>query len=87
MQFTRTPSIVYHILDGECLVMDASNETFHVLNPTAAWLLQICERPISVEQAVQNAIQEFDVPSGVNLAEEISLCLQELSAKGLVSLT
>lgn len=86
MHFIRTPSIVYNAVDDQYLALDASSGVMHVLNGTAGWLLSICEKPLTLEQTVQRAAENFDVPVEVDLTTEISTCLEELSHKGLITI-
>lgn len=85
--FQRSPAIVCKSVQDEYIVVDASNNSCHVLNSTAGWLLEICAEPVSLDEAIQKAQELYDLPAGSDIKQELMNCLLVMQAKGLMILT
>jgi hypothetical protein len=84
MEFKRRSHIMVSQVGEECLTLDASSGTCHVLNQTAGWLVSIADSFVSVESAVALARGDYEVLSGAGLAEEILEAVCMLESRGLL---
>ena len=76
----------YRIIDGEAVVVNLKDSTFHTLNPVATFIWGQIDGQIKVEQIIEKICQEFEVDW--DTAERDSQeFLGELISKGLVVLS
>jgi len=76
----------YRIIDGEAVVVNLKDSTFHTLNPVATFIWEQADGRIRVEQIIEKICHEFEVDW--DTAERDSLeFLGELISKGLLVLS
>jgi len=76
----------YRIIDGEAVVVNLKDSTFHTLNPVATFIWEQADGRIKAGQIVGKICQEFEVDW--HTAEKDCLeFLHELVSKGLVVLS
>jgi hypothetical protein len=71
-------------IGNECLALDGSTGSCHVLNETAGWLLSVSKDFVSLEHAVELARMRYTVPDDVDLAAEIEGVVLEMERRGIV---
>ena len=76
----------YRVIDGETVVVNLKDSTFHTLNPVATFIWEQADGRSKVEQIIEKIGQEFEVDW--DTAEKDCLeFLGELIRKGLVVLS
>ena len=76
----------YRIINGEAVVVNLKDSTFHTLNPVATFIWEQADGQIKVEQIIKKICQEFEVDW--DTAERDCLeFLGEMISKGLVVLS
>ena len=76
----------YRTIDGEAVVVNLKDSTFHTLNPVATFIWEQADGRIRTKQLIEKLCQEFEVDWGT--AEKDCLeFLGELVRKGLVVLS
>jgi hypothetical protein len=76
----------YRIINGEAVVVNLKENTFHTLNPVATFIWEQADGQIKAGQMIEKICQEFEVDW--NTAEKDCLdFLGELIGKGLVVLS
>jgi hypothetical protein len=76
----------YRIINGEAVVVDLKENTFHTLNPVATFIWEQADGRIKAGQMIERICQEFEVDW--ETAEKDCLeFLGELVRKGLVALS
>ena len=76
----------YRIIDGEAVVVNLKESTFHTFNPVATFIWEQADGKIKAGQIVEKICQEFEVDW--DTAEKDCLeFLNELISKGLVVLS
>ena len=86
MEFRRLESVVSSALGDECLALDGSSGSCHVLNETAGWLLSISKDFVSLGDAIALAKGRYAVPDDVDLAAQIEAVLLEMQGQGIVEM-
>ena len=76
----------YRTIDGEAVVVNLKDSTFHTLNPVATFIWEKADGRIKTKQLIEKMCQEFEVDK--DTAEKDCLeFLGELISKGLVVLS
>jgi hypothetical protein len=76
----------YRTIDGEAVVVNLKDSTFHTLNPVATFIWEQADGRIKAKEMIEKICQEFEVDWGT--AEKDCLeFLGELVRKGLVVLS
>jgi len=76
----------YRTIDGEAVVVNLRESTFHTLNPVATFIWEQADGRIKTKQLIEKICQEFEVDR--DTAEKDCLeFLGELIDKGLVVLS
>ncbi len=76
----------YRIIDGEAVVVNLKDSTFHTLNPVATFIWEKADGRVKVEQIIKEICQEFEVDR--DTAERDCLeFLDQLKSKILVVLS
>lgn len=76
----------YRTIDGEAVVVNLKDSTFHTLNPVATFIWEQADGRIKAKEMIEKICQEFEVDWGT--AEKDCLeFLGELISKGLVVLS
>ena len=76
----------YRIIDGEAVVVNLKDSTFHTLNPVVTFIWDKADGQIKAKQIIEKICQEFEVDC--DTAEKDCLeFLGELISKGLVVLS
>ncbi len=76
----------YRIIDGEAVVVNLKDSTFHTLNPVATFIWEKADGQFRVEQIIEKICEEFEVDW--DIAERDCLeFLSELASKALVVLS
>ncbi len=76
----------YRVIDGEAVVVNLKDSTFHTLNSVATFIWEQADGRIKAEQIIEKICQEFEVDW--DTAERDCLeFLAELISKGLVILS
>jgi len=75
----------YRIVDGEAVVVNLKDSTFHTLNPVATFIWEQADGQIKAEQIIEKICQEFEVDR-VTAEKDCLEFLGELISKGLVVL-
>jgi hypothetical protein len=76
----------YRIINGEAVVVNLKDSTFHTLNPVATFIWEKADGQIKTKQIIEEICQEFEVDW--DTAERDCLeFLGELVNKGLVVLS
>lgn len=87
MQFKRVSHVVPNYIKDECLVLDGSNGSCHILNETAGWLLHISKEDfVDLEQVATLARKDFLVPTGINVQDEIRQIVLSMEQSGIVEI-
>ena len=74
----------YRIIDGEAVVVNLDNSTFHIFNSLATFIWQQADGKTTINQIIEKVIQEFEVEQDV--AEKDCLeFLDDLIGKNLVT--
>ncbi len=76
----------YRIIDGEAVVVNLKDSTFHTLNPVATFIWEKADGRVKVEQIIKEICQEFEVDWGT-AERDCREFLGELASKGLVVLS
>jgi uncharacterized protein len=71
-------------LDGEKVVYDPRTHEVSVLNPTAAFIFELCDGEHSVEEILEALAARYDAPRDV-LGQDLDGVLVELAGKSLVA--
>jgi hypothetical protein len=76
----------YRIINGEAVVVNLKDSTFHTLNPVATFIWEQADGQIKTKQIIEKICQEFEVDW--DTAERDCLeFLGELISKGIVVLS
>ena len=76
----------HRIIDGEAVVVNLTDSTFHTLNPVATFIWQQADGQTSVKEIAQKVCQEFEADR--DTAEKDSLeFISELVNKGMLILS
>ena len=76
----------YRTINGEAVVVNLKDSTFHTLNPVATFIWEQADGQTKTEQMIEKICQEFEVDR--DTAEKDCLeFLGELVSKGLVVLS
>ena len=76
----------YRVINGEAVVVNLKDSTFHTLNPVATFIWEQADGRINAKQMIEKICQEFEVDR--DTAEKDCLdFLGELIRKGLVVLS
>jgi hypothetical protein len=76
----------YRTIDGEAVVVNLKDSTFHTLNPVATFIWEQADGRIKAKEMIEKICQEFEVDWGT--AEKDCLeFLGELVREGLVVLS
>ncbi len=76
----------YRVIDGEAVVVNLKESTFHTFNPVATFIWEQADGQTKTEQMIKKICQEFEVDW--DTAERDCLeFLGELIRKGLVALS
>jgi len=73
------------LIDGEAVVVNLKDSTFHTLNPVATFIWEQADGQIKAEQIIEKICQEFEVDR-VTAEKDCLEFLGELISKGLVVL-
>jgi hypothetical protein len=85
MKAWRIPEdVVFRDLDGEGVVLNLATGTYFGLNPTATRVWHLIQEGKSSDEIVGALVDEFEVTDAAARAD-VSALLDELTAKGLVS--
>ena len=76
----------YRIIDGEAVVVNVKDSTFHTLNSVATFIWEQADGRIKAEQIIEKICQEFEVDWGTAERDCLEF-LGELASKGLVVLS
>ena len=85
MKVKTSPGVIVTSMKNDCVVMNTSDESVHVVNSTAGWILDSCLEMKSMESLVSDALNQFDVPGDNDTSGQIASCVADMKAKGLVS--
>lgn len=83
MEWTRTASVVSAEVGGEVVALDADKGVCFGMNPIAARIWQLVERPITVEQLCALLTAEFEVAPDICERQTLDF-LNSLLVEGLV---
>lgn len=83
----RNPEATVKELGAETLLYLPANRTVHVLNATAQIIWSLCDGEHTLEDMEQALREEFAVPEGQDIRQDIESILERLSEKGLVSIS
>jgi len=76
----------YRIIDGEAVLVNLKDSTFHTLNPVATFIWEQADGQIKTEQIIEKICQEFEVDRDTAQRDCLEF-LGELLSKGLVILS
>ena len=76
----------YRIIDGEAVVVNLKDSTFHTLNPVATFIWGQIDGQIKAKQIIEKICQEFEVDWDT-AERDCQEFLGELISKGLVILS
>jgi hypothetical protein len=76
----------HRIIDGEAVVVNLTDSTFHTLNPVATFIWQHADGQTSVKEIVQKVCQEFEVDWDIAEKDCLEL-ITELVNKGMLILS
>ena len=76
----------YRIIDGEAVLVNLKDSTFHTLNPVATFIWEQADGQIKTEQIIEKICQEFEVDRDTAQRDCLEF-LGELASKGLVVLS
>jgi hypothetical protein len=84
MDFKRHSDIALHAVGCEYFAMVGRDGSCCILNETAGWLLSIADDYVSVDQAVQRAVERYLAEPGDGVEIEIKQAMSDFQAKGLI---
>ena len=67
----RNPDIISADMKGETVMMSIKTGKYHAVNPVGARIWELLASPSSVEQIIDNLLEEFDVEREVCQKEVI----------------
>jgi hypothetical protein len=77
--------IAYRIIDGEAVVVNLKDSTFHTLNPVATFMWEQADGRVKVKQIIEKICEEFEVDWDT-AERDCQEFLGELASKALVVL-
>lgn len=77
--------IAYRIIDGEAVVLNLENGTFHTYNSLATFIWQQADGKTSIKDIIESVVREFEVDEK-QCQEDCVGFIQELVEKELIIL-
>ncbi len=76
----------YRTIDGEAVVVNLKDSTFHTLNPVATFIWEQADGQTKIDQMIENICQEFEVDWDTAKKDCLEF-LGEMIGRGLVVLS
>lgn len=76
--------VLFQEIEGECVLLDLSNEQYFGLNEVGTRLWLLLSEDERIENAFDSLKKEYDVDENI-LQDDLARLISELNAKGLVA--
>ena len=82
-QITKVEDVIWRQIEDETVVITADGLSLHVLNPTAAFIWELCDGTKGAEEIVSILCEHFDV-SPEEACPDVNDVIVKLEGLGLV---
>ena len=77
----KVDGLEFHIVDDQCLLYHEESDRIHYLNPTAAFVLELCDGTLTAEQIAALVREAYGLPE--TPLDEVRACLDSLRKMGI----